>query len=112
MKSNNSYWHKRPCLVTGGAGFGGAHLCAELLSRGAKVYVYDRHLPKDSYLVFKRLVDGVNFIQGDIRDLEYLKMVTTRFEIANIFHLAATEPPACLCFDRWLLWNFFLRGLD
>ena len=89
MKSNNSHWNKRPCLVTGGAGFGGAHLCAELLSRGAKVYVYDRLLPKDSYLVFKSLVDRVNFIQGDIRDLEYLKMVTTRFEIENIFHLAA-----------------------
>ena len=89
MKSNNSYWHKRPCLVTGGAGFGGAHLCAELLSRGAKVYVYDRYLPNDSYLVFEGLVDRVNFIQGDIRDLEYLKMTTTRFEIVDIFHLAA-----------------------
>ena len=89
MESNNSYWNKRPCLVTGGAGFGGAHLCAELLSRGAKVYVYDRHFSNDSYLVFAGLADRVNFIQGDIRDLEYLKMVTTRFEIENIFHLAA-----------------------
>lgn len=89
MKSNNSYWHKRPCLVTGGAGFGGAHLCAELLSRDARVYVYDRHLSNDSYLIFGGLLDKVNFIQGDIRDLEYVKMVTTRFEIANIFHLAA-----------------------
>ncbi len=88
MKSKE-YWHKRPCLVTGGAGFGGSHLCAELLARGAKVYVYDRHLPNDSYLIFADLLDKVNFIQGDIRDLEYVKMVTTRFEIQNIFHLAA-----------------------
>lgn len=89
MKSKNSYWYKRPCLVTGGAGFGGAHLCCELLSRGAKVYVYDRYFPKDSYLVFEGLVDKVNFIQGDVRDQEYLKMIDTRFEIMNIFHLGA-----------------------
>ena len=79
----------RVCLVTGGAGFGGSHLCSELIRRGAKVYVYDRCYPENSYLNFIRIKSKVNCIQGDIRDLDYLKMVITRFEVEFVFHLAA-----------------------
>jgi Nucleoside-diphosphate-sugar epimerases len=47
----NQFWSGRPCLVTGGAGFGGSHLCEHLLNLGALVYVLDRWLPTNSYLV-------------------------------------------------------------
>ena len=89
MTTKDSYWNKRCCLVTGGAGFGGSHLCAELLMRGAKVYAYDRYLPNDSYLIFEGLLEKINFIPGDINDLEYLKTILSRLDINTVFHLAA-----------------------
>jgi len=86
---NSNFWDARPCLVTGGAGFGGAHLCEQLLKRRAKVYIYDQWFPSNSYLRFAGLSDRVNFIQGDIRNLQFLKLIMERFEINTVFHLAA-----------------------
>ena len=85
----NNFWKKRRCLVTGGAGFGGSHLCEALLKEGACVFVYDRCLPRMSYLVFKDLADKVQFFQGDVNDLEFLKTVISRYDIEILFHLAA-----------------------
>jgi CDP-glucose 4,6-dehydratase len=64
-------------------------LCAELLARGAKVYVLDRVFPRNSYLVRQGLEQRVEFIQGDIRDLDLLRLSIERYEIDTIFHLAA-----------------------
>ena len=89
MKVNNSFWTKKRCLVTGGAGFGGSHLCEELLARGARVYVYDRDLPNNSYLHFRGIADEIVFFQGDIKNLEHLKTIISRYDIEIIFHLAA-----------------------
>jgi len=82
-------WSGRPCLVTGGTGFGGSHLAASLLERGAIVYALDRVFPRNSYLVRQGLEQRVTFIQGDIRDLDLLRTVIERYEIDSIFHLAA-----------------------
>lgn len=83
------FWKKRRCLVTGGAGFGGAHLCESLLARGARVFVYDRCLPRMSYLVFKNLTDKLELFQGDVNDAVFLKTVLSRYDIEVLFHLAA-----------------------
>ncbi len=82
-------WKGRPCLVTGGAGFGGSHLCEHLLGLGARVHVLDRLLPASSYLALTGLVRRVEFIQGDIRDLDLMRLTLERFEIDTVFHLAA-----------------------
>jgi CDP-glucose 4,6-dehydratase len=82
-------WDGRPCLVTGGAGFGGSHLCAALLDRGAKVYVLDRVLARDSFLVLQGLDKRVTFVQGDVRDMDLLRTLIERYELDTIFHLAA-----------------------
>jgi CDP-glucose 4,6-dehydratase len=82
-------WNARPCLVTGGTGFGGSHLCSELTKRGAKVYVLDRVFPRNSYLRFQGLDAKIEFIQGDVRDLDLLRVSIERYEIDSIFHLAA-----------------------
>jgi nucleoside-diphosphate-sugar epimerase len=89
MTDTSHAWQGRPCLVTGGAGFGGSHLCAELLRREAKIYVFDRVLPRNSYLVLQGLQNRVEFIPGDVRDLELLRLTIERYEIDSIFHLAA-----------------------
>jgi len=83
------FWGNKRCLVTGGYGFGGSHLCEQLLNRGARVYVLDRETPTNSYLVLSGSASRINYINGDIRDLELLKLSLERFEIDTVFHLAA-----------------------
>jgi len=82
-------WLGRPCLVTGGAGFGGAHLCAVLLDLGARVIVIDRVLPRTSYLRLAGLADKVDLFYADVRDLETMQLCLERFQIRTVFHLAA-----------------------
>ena len=82
-------WSGRPCLVTGGTGFGGSHLTANLLERGAQVYLLDRVFARNSYLVRQGLESRVQFVQGDIRDFDLLRSLIERYEIDTIFHLAA-----------------------
>ncbi|MDR7925534.1 NAD-dependent epimerase/dehydratase family protein [Acidithiobacillus thiooxidans] len=84
-----NFWAGRTCLVTGGAGFGGSHLCEHLLNLGADVHVLDRWLPRNSYLMLSEQISKVNYIQGDIRDMDLLRLTLERFEINTIFHLAA-----------------------
>lgn len=85
----NGQWSARPCLVTGGAGFVGSHLGEELVKRGARVYILDRWLPRNSYLALSGTTERTEFIRGDIRDLELVRVTLERFEIDTVFHLAA-----------------------
>jgi len=82
-------WKDRNCLVTGGAGFGGSHLCEQLLDRGARVYVLDRYMLNNSYLVLSGNSKRIQFIRGDIRDLDFIKLTFDKLEIETVFHLAA-----------------------
>ncbi|MEZ0230096.1 MAG: NAD-dependent epimerase/dehydratase family protein [Planctomycetota bacterium] len=82
-------WSGRPCLVTGAAGFGGAHLCALLLGRGARVFALDRAFPRSAPLALLGQADKVETISGDIRDLDLVGLAAERFEIDTVFHLAA-----------------------
>jgi CDP-glucose 4,6-dehydratase len=82
-------WNTCHCLVTGGAGFGGAHLCQELVRRGARVYVLDRERLLNSYFVVAGVERSVEFIRGDIRDRARVLSVIGQFKIDTVFHLAA-----------------------
>jgi nucleoside-diphosphate-sugar epimerase len=82
-------WNGRPCLVTGGAGFGGAHLCERLLELRAKVYVLDWRVPPNSYLTLGGLVNRLTLVQADIRDAPTLALTLARTDIDTVFHLAA-----------------------
>lgn len=86
---NSFSWQGRPCLVTGGFGFGGSHLCLELLARGASVLVFDRWRPLDSHLDRSGAGHRAHWVQGDIRDTDLLKLTLERFEIDTVFHIAA-----------------------
>lgn len=85
----STYWKGRPCLVTGGAGFGGAHLVEQLVVREANVYVLDRIYPRRCYLEIAELGRKVDLITGDVRDTDLVKCILERFEIDTVFHLAA-----------------------
>jgi len=72
-----------PTLVTGGAGFIGTHLVAQLLERGEKVRVLDRPGAKIDHLP----LDRIDFASADIRDRSAVRRAVAGCEI--VYHLAA-----------------------
>ena len=88
MQSMTQHWGGRVCLVTGGAGFTGAHLCEQLLARGARVCVFDRQRPVRSYFVSQGLHDCTDFVFGDVRELSAVRCVIEQHNVDTIFHLA------------------------
>jgi UDP-glucose 4-epimerase len=72
-------------LVTGGAGFIGAHLARELLRRGHEVVVVD-----DLSGGFEvNVPPGVHFVQGSVLDSVLLGRVFSKHRFTYVYHLAA-----------------------
>lgn len=86
---NSGFWKGHRALVVGGAGFGGAHLCEQLLARGARVTVVDRIWPADTYLRLSALDARVSLVPGDICDAATMKLLVARLEPETVFLLAA-----------------------
>lgn len=75
-------------LITGGAGFIGSHIARALLRRGDMVRVLDSLLPQvHSMTTPARLPDGVEFIEGDIRDAALVGRAL--IGVDRVVHLAA-----------------------
>ncbi len=75
-------------LVTGGAGFVGSHLVDALLREGHQVRVFDSLSPQvhpDGLPAY--LAKDIDFVQGDMRDLEAVRNVLTGIDV--VFHKAA-----------------------
>lgn len=73
------------CLVTGGAGFIGAHVAQELLDAGHKVVVLD-----DLSGGFADNVPaGAAFVKGSILDTALIKRLFAKHRFQYVFHLAA-----------------------
>jgi UDP-glucose 4-epimerase len=72
-------------LVTGGAGFIGAHVSASLVERGHDVVVLD-----DLSGGFKDNVpDATTFVEGSVTDADLIKRLFAEHEFDYVFHLAA-----------------------
>lgn len=82
-------------LVTGGAGFIGGHVAAELLARGDTVVVIDNfndyYDPAIKRLNAARLREYTSFslIEGDIRDAPLVERVFAEQGVTRVAHLAA-----------------------
>ena len=74
------------CLVTGGAGFIGSHLVEGLLRRGHRVRVLD-DLSTGDRANLAAVENEIDFIEGDITDLETVQKATRGCEF--VFHQAA-----------------------
>ncbi len=81
--------NRRRILVTGGTGFVGSHLVEELAKRGARVVVPYRSLDPQSYFATRGLEKKVILANGDVTDRRRIGDIVTKYEVEDIFHLAA-----------------------
>ena len=81
-------------LVTGGAGFIGSHAIVELLNRGYSVIAVD-NLSNSKPLAMKRIQEitgkAFEFLEGDIRDAEFLKHLFSENAIESVIHFAGLK---------------------
>lgn len=73
-------------IVTGGAGFIGSNIVKELVKRGETVKVID-NLSTGYEKNFAEINDKVEFVEGDIKDLEFLQKEFAGFDY--VLHQAA-----------------------
>ncbi len=81
-------------LVTGGAGYIGSHTVLSLLENNHDVIVYD-NLANSSIESIARVEKltgkSVEFVEGDICDIDKLDTVFKRFQIEAVIHFAALK---------------------
>jgi UDP-glucuronate 4-epimerase len=84
------------CLVTGGAGFIGSHVCAKLLREGHSIVIlddlnsfYDISLKQRALKDLQKLAKPLVFVQGDLLDPEAIKDCFAHGPVDQIIHLAA-----------------------
>jgi len=83
---------KKQCLVTGGAGFIGSHLCDRLLKKGFAVTAVDNLiLGRRSHLAAARKNSDFTFIEGDLLDENLLDSVFEAGNFDTVYHLAANS---------------------
>ena len=80
------------CLVTGGAGFIGSHLCEALLERGNRLTIVD-NLSLGKKVFLSKIINHpkVAFIELDLLDAEALRKVFEGNRFEMVFHLAANS---------------------
>ncbi len=71
-------------LVAGGAGYVGSHVCKALHEAGYNVIVID-----NLFNGHRQYARWGEFIHADIRDLDALRQIFSRHDIAGVFHFAA-----------------------
>ena len=75
-------------LITGGAGFIGSHLTETLLAQGHHVTVVDdESTGSSSNLAHLQTETRLNYVQGDIGDIDLVRKVTS--DVDQVYHLAA-----------------------
>jgi len=73
-------------LVTGGAGFIGSHLAGKIIGKCDKLTVID-NLSTGHLENLSEFKDEIEFIKGDIRDIDLLRNLFSGVEV--VFHQAA-----------------------
>ncbi|MEN9986696.1 MAG: hypothetical protein RI925_2198 [Pseudomonadota bacterium] len=86
----NSGW----ILVTGGAGYIGAHTCVALLEAGHQVLVFDSLVNGSTEALARASALGggeIAFVQGDVRDRAALDALFARYPVSAVLHLAGVK---------------------
>ena len=85
---------KNKILVTGGAGYIGTHTCIALHEAGYDMVVYDNlsnSSPEAINRVSTLIGQPIEFIEGDIRDVEMLIQVFASHEFFGVIHFAGLK---------------------
>lgn len=84
-------------LVTGGYGCIGAWIVKNLIARGDSVWVYDlKEDPRRMRLIMTdEQVGKVQFLEGDVTDLDRLRQAMESNGIEGVIHLAGLQVPVC-----------------
>ncbi len=84
-----NYWKNKNVFLTGGNGFLGSHLVAELIKHGARpvVLVYEEN--PHGLFERERMNERASVVRGDVRNLALLEEILRWHKIDIIFHLAA-----------------------
>lgn len=84
-------------LITGASGFIGAWIVRNLLDRGVAVVAYDTDADtrRLSMLLAPEELSRVQFVPGDVRDLEHLAATLRREAVTHAVHLAGLQVPTC-----------------
>lgn len=81
-------------LVTGGLGYLGSHTCVELIRAGYEVVILD-NLSNSSRAALPRIEaicgSPIDFVEGDIRDAELLKVLFEEHKFAAVIHFAGLK---------------------
>jgi nucleoside-diphosphate-sugar epimerase len=89
MSENTSFWRGMRCLVTGGMGFIGSHLCRQLYDLGARVMVIDREPCHEGTLFYRLNANrDIATIQCDLSEATAVDVIR-QIKPDYIFHLAA-----------------------
>jgi UDP-glucose 4-epimerase len=81
-------------LVTGGAGYIGSHICAELLNAGDDVVVLDNFI-NSSPIALHRVQEickrSLHIVEADIRDQSAIEQILGKFRCTAVMHLAGLK---------------------
>lgn len=85
-----SFYNGKKVLVTGHTGFKGTWMCKVLKMQGAHVVGYSLEAPTNPSLYkLTNMEEGMTSIIGDIRDLDHLNKVFSKYEPEIVIHMAA-----------------------
>lgn len=82
-------WKGKSVFVTGGNGFVGSWLVADLVKKGANVTCIVRDPVKGSHLEYLGIADKVKAVNGSIEDYETIRKAIAESKAEVCFHLAA-----------------------
>lgn len=95
-------------LVTGGSGFIGSALVHKLHGQGHKVRVLDNN-SRGNLRRLEGVIDQIEFIEGDIRDLEVVKSATKGVD--SVIHLAYVNGTQFFYEHPELILDIGIRGM-
>ncbi len=85
-----TFWRDRRVLITGHTGFKGAWLTLWLESMGARVTGFSLDIPTTPSLYeLARVAEGIESIEGDIRDHDAIRAAVSAAEPEIVIHMAA-----------------------
>ena len=85
----NTFWQKRPVLVTGATGLLGSWLTRALVERDAFVVALIRDWLPENELFRSSMLERVCVVRGDVCDQALVERALGEYEVDTVFHLAA-----------------------